>query len=216
MVRISIKNATVKVMPFAGYRNKYVGETGVVEKEYLANRYSKTEKIGVRLDNRTNSASATGVFWFDADKLEIIDNYETEEAEIMLKGFKVAGISFLEGTNTGCVYAYALYDESITVDDIVVVQTGHHGLAVAKVVDIDAPGIGTDSVKHGREVIAKVDFTAFNERKEKAARLAKLKVEMDRKVEELQNVAIYELLAEKDTALKDMLDEFKALSAIEV
>jgi len=35
-------------MPYAGYRNKYTGEIGVVEKEYLSNQYSKTKKVGVK------------------------------------------------------------------------------------------------------------------------------------------------------------------------
>lgn len=203
---------TVTIAPFAGYGNKYAGEIGVVEKEFRTGTYSKNRKIGVRLNNRNNSASEYGLFWFDSDKIKIVENYESEDTEVMLKGFRTAYISFLEGANTERTYAYALYDSEIEKDDIVVVQSGHHGLGIAKVADIAPEGINLDSVQCGREIIAKVDFSAFNERKEKAARLDELKKEMDRKVKELQSFAIYEMLAEKDSALKAMLDEFKGLT----
>ena len=43
------------------------------------------------------------------------------------------------------------------------------------------------------------------------ARAAELKQAMDAKVKEMQNQAIYEMLSEKDPALKAMFDEYKTL-----
>ena len=219
MVSVSIENVTVQIAPFAGYRNRYFGEEGVVEKEFCT-KHGKDKKVGVRLNNHYNSLSKNGLFWFDADKVNIVvkgiepnENCESEDTNNMLKGFRTAYISFLEGTNTERAYAYALYGNEIEIDDIVVVQSGHHGLGIARVVDIAPEGTGLDSVQCGREIIAKVDFTAFKERKEKAAKLERLKKDMDRKVKELQSFAIYEMLAEKDPELKAMLDEFKGLNA---
>lgn len=211
MFSVVIENMAVRIAPYAGYKNKFANETGIVERKMFVEA-EQCNKIGVRLDNHINPRSSYGVFWFDEDKLEIIENYESEETSTMLKGFRVAGISFLEGSNTERVYAYALYDDEIKVDDVVVVQSGHHGLGIAKVVNIEETDINADAVQCGREIIAKVDFTAFNERKEKIARLAKLKKDMDKKVRELQHIALYEMLAEKDPALKELLDEFKTLS----
>ena len=54
-------------------------------------------------------------------------------------------------------------------------------------------------------------MSAYEERKEKAARVAEIKLEMDAKVKELQSQAIYELLAEKDQTLKTLLDEYRTL-----
>ena len=195
----------VKILTNAGYRDKYVGELGIVERN---NQFSGGT-IGVRLDNYTNKSSGYGIFWFEKSKLEVI---ERKDEIIMFENFKVAGISFLEGTNTNAVYAYALYDDTVTVGDIVVVQSGHHGLGIARVVDIDASGENTKAVQYGgREIIAKVDFSAYEERKEKAKKMKNLKRQMDAKVQELQHQAIYELLAEKDPSLKAMLDEYKNL-----
>lgn len=194
----------VKILTNAGYRDKYVGELGIVERN---NQFSGGT-IGVRLDNYTNKSSGYGIFWFEKSKLEVI---ERKDEIIMFENFKVARISFLEGANTNAVYAYALYDDTITVGDIVVVQSGRHGLGIARVVDIDESGENTKAVQCGREIIAKVDFSAYEERKEKAKKMNNLKRQMDAKVQELQHQAIYELLAEKDPSLKAMLDEYKNL-----
>lgn len=201
-IRVGVK---VKILPNAGYRNAYQDEFGVVER---CDPFGEMSTIGVRLDNRMNPSSSYGVYWFNKNKVEII---ESEDDEIMLKGFKVAGISFLEGVNTKTVYAYALYDDNIAVNDIVIVQSGHHGLGIAKVVSISDDALDVKHVQYGREIIAKVDFTAYEERKKKEERIKDLKKQMDAKVRELQNNAVYEMLAEKDPALKEMLDEFKTL-----
>lgn len=51
----------------------------------------------------------------------------------------------------------------------------------------------------------------YNERKEKAQKISTLKGQMDKKVKELQGVALYELMAKDSPELKEMLDEYKQL-----
>jgi hypothetical protein len=53
---------------------------------------------------------------------------------------------------------------------------------------------------------------AFCDRQEKRKAMAQLKKDMDKKVKELQETALYEMLAEKDPALAAMLAEYKQLS----
>ena len=123
----------------------------------------------------------------------------------MLKNYRVAGIKFGDSWQTkDKTYPYALYDEDIAIGDTVVVMTGHHGMTIAEVCSIGE--MSKDSVTCGREIICKVDMTAYNDRKAKAKKMAELKVEMDAKVKALQEVALYELMAEKDPELKAMLD----------
>ena len=62
-----------------------------------------------------------------------------------------------------------------------------------------------------KEVVCKVDFSAYTERKEKAEKMKHLKAEMDKRIKKLEEDAVYEMMAEKDSVLKEMLDEFKAL-----
>ncbi len=193
----------VKILPYANYRDKYKNEFGVIEREC-----SGSASVGIRLDRHTNSASSYGLFWFDKKQFEII---KEKDEVFMLQNYKVAGINFLEGTNTNLVYYYALYDDTVQVDDVVVVHTGHHGLGIAKVVEIDPVNVDKNHVRCGREIISKVDFSAYEARQEKAKKMAELKKEMDAKVQQLQNQAIYELMAEKDPELKQMLDEYKTL-----
>ena len=210
------------------YKGKYAGCKGTIRS---CNPFG-CGAIGVELDGEYNAASSNGTFWFPGPELVIIEDFDqpdprfvpswgergVDEIEIedvkeeipMLKGYIAAGVSFITGSNKETIYPYALYPGlHCQVGDKVVVMTGHHGMSLAEIKSIgDLP---VDSVDYGREIICKVDMAAYVERKARAEKLACLKKEMDAKVRELQSVALYEVLAEKDPALKAMLDEFKSL-----
>lgn len=170
------------------------------------------------IDDELNRYSVSGGFWFPARDLEPVEgttahcetnkNSKNEEEKTMLPGYKTASIQFLTGSNKEKTYFYALYDDTIVPNDTVVVSTGHHGLALAHVVFIGGP---SSYVSDNREIVCKVDLSAWEYRKEKAEKLQQLKEEMDERVKAYQAVALYELAAEKDPALKAMLDQFKAL-----
>lgn len=211
------------------YRGKYAGCKGTVRS---CNSFG-CGSIGVELDGEYNPASGKGIFWFKGPELALFEDLDhpdplalrdeaeeetrgikiehvVEEEIPMLKGYIAAGVSFPKGSNRDTVYPYALYpDLPCQVGDQVVVMTGHHGMALAEVKSIGE--LPVDSVDCGREIICKVDMAAYVERKARAEKLASLKKEMDAKVRELQSVALYEALAEKDPTLKAMLDEFKSL-----
>lgn len=138
---------------------------------------------------------------------------EKEINNMCVKGnYDVAMVKFVQGVNTTKKYAFALFDNTITVDDTVLVDTSN-GYGVAVVDDIhskaDYEELGCSLPT--REVICKIDFTAFDERKAKRAKAIKLKQDMDKKVKSLQEIAVFELLAEKSPELKEMLDEYKTL-----
>ena len=107
-------------------------------------------------------------------------------------------------------YSFLCYDE-VGVGDLVVVDT-QYGFKVVTVTSIN-PDIKIKAPMGDiKDVVCKVDTKAFYERKEKAERAKNLKKEMDKKVKELQTIAIYEMLAEKDPALSDMLREYKNIT----
>lgn len=56
----------------------------------------------------------------------------------------------------------------------------------------------------------------FLERDQKAKEIVNLKREMDKKVKELQGVALYEMMAQHSPELRDMLIQFKELTGVEV
>ena len=193
----------VRVTDGSKYGSKYIGKTGVIENTSCGNT-----AFGVRLEGHINPKSTKGLFWFSMDEIEFIES----EENVMLsqnENFMVAGVKFLDGTNRDKEYFYALFDEYY-VGDLVVVQTGHHGLALAEISSIDCEG--KEKVKCSREIITRVDMSAFEDRQAKRNALAKLKKDMDKKVKELQETALYELLAEKDPALAAMLAEYKQLN----
>ncbi len=195
----------VVIQPYAEYRDKYRDCQGVVSKVTgLA-----ADKVGVTLDNLTNSSSEYGVFWFSVNKLTILESEENTE---MLKGFIPAGVKFLDGVNTDKEYVYALYDNSLKVGDTVVVKTGHHGLALAQISSIGEHN--NNLVSCGREIVDKVDLTAYEERLALRKRVCELKVALDKKVAECQQAAVYEMFAEKDPAMRELLNEYKALLKI--
>lgn len=187
----------VKIKPKSNYYGKFAGEYGEIVRQYQ-------DSLAVKIDGNINPRSQYGAYWFSEKEVEFI-----ESEEINMHGnYITADIAFLNGSNTDKTYRYALYDSTIQPEDMVVVQTGHHGMAVARVVSL---GETNGPVSHGREIICKVDMTAFEERKARAAQLVELKARMDSKVQQLQKEAVYEMLAEKDPELASMLQTYKEL-----
>ena len=192
----------MRVLPHASYNARFTGCVGVVV-------YSTglcADRVGVKLDGTNNPRSKYNAFWFALDEIAIIES----EDNFMLNDYITANVQFLDGTNHNMQYSYALYDPTICVSDIVVVKTGHHGFALAKVIEI-APESAA-AVQFGREIVSKVDFSAYTARQEKAKQLKELKQKIDAKVKVLQSTALYELLAEKDPELASMLTAYKELT----
>ncbi|MCM1508387.1 MAG: hypothetical protein NC177_14845 [Ruminococcus flavefaciens] len=180
------------------------GQVGVIE--CIDTDCLGDQRITVHFDDIRLRKDIT--YWFAPDELTIYKKNIMEDTTMFDK-YKRAGIKFLDNENTNIEYQYALYDESVQVGDVVVVRTGHHGFALAAISVVSDDRL--DLIKCGREVVTKVDFSAYNERREKAERLKSIKKQMDSKVKELQSYAVYELLAEKDEDLKALLAEFKDL-----
>ena len=130
----------------------------------------------------------------------------------VIGNYEVALVKFVQGTNTTKKYAFALFDSIATIGDTILVDTSN-GYNVAVITEIhsksDYEELGCSLPS--REVICTIDFTAFDERKAKRARANKLKKDMNNMVKSLQEIAVFELLAEKSPELKAMLDEYKAV-----
>ena len=123
--------------------------------------------------------------------------------------FQVAKIKFLSGTNTNTEYEYAMF-EDYQIGDTVVVASAHHGLGVAKITDIISQEEAATK-KFEREIICAVYMDAYEKRKKNRAKLAELTNRMNQRVQELNKLAIFEMMAERDESLKSMLEEYKNL-----
>ena len=198
-------DAKVRIAASSKYDKKFIGMVGTIDNT------SRSDVIGIKIPGYLNPKSEKGIFWFYYDEIEFI---ESEENTVLNhnEDFKVAGVKFLSGSNSDKEYYYALFadDADAQEGDLVVVQTGHHGLALAQISSID--DTDKNKVQCSREIVSIVDTTAFENRKAKRKALVELRKKMDKKVKELQETALYELLAEKDPALAEMLDTYKRLT----
>jgi hypothetical protein len=197
-----MKGSRVKIISTAKYASGLIGREGIIENTSCGHTI-----FGVRIEGCTNVKSQYGLFWFQEDEIEFI---ESEEC-IMLnqnENFIVAGVKFLEGTNRDKEYYYAMF-ETYDVGDLVVVQTGHHGLSIAEIASVDCTD--KNKVQCSREIVCKVDMSKFDARQERRASLRKLKKDMDERIKKLQETAIYEMLAKEDKSLAEMLSEYKKL-----
>ena len=121
--------------------------------------------------------------------------------------YRITQINFLEGNNTSTKYPYACYDNSIEAGDICVVMSEHHGLGIAKVAEI---GPKTDE-KITREIVCKCDFGAYNVRVTNRKRKAELMKQMHARAAEMQQIALFQMLADKDQSMQDLLNEYQQL-----
>lgn len=206
----------VRITSCAEYDGKFYQMNGLVVRVLFG---SEDYQIGVCFENITNSRSQYGCFWFPAKHLSKNTSYnpcrkpdfKSNKEVSLMPGYKPVLISFLNGTNKNRTYTYACYDE-VKKDDLVAVMTGHHGKTLACVVDPDPTD--PEPVQYGREVIAVIDTSAYDARQANARKAAELRAQMDKRVRELQQVNLYEMMAARDPEMKAMLDEFKTLTGI--
>ena len=194
------------------YKKRHIGRQGTIESIFRT--HDHVFMYGVRFESLHNPVSSKGLFWFRASSLDHQSNniltIESEEIP-MFENFVVAKIQFLD--NPVPLYSYALY-EDIPVGTTVVVQTGSHGFALAKIYEIVTDPEAKKDVHKGRQIVCAVDFSAYEARREALRRASELQKQMDAKLREAQTMAIYEMFAEKDESLKAMLDEFKTLHSM--
>lgn len=108
-------------------------------------------------------------------------------------------------------YGYKEYNfkcdiPDIKVGDMVIVDSS--GYQVVKVVSVDE----NSDYPATKWVVAKVDMSHHLAKIEKDKKIAEVKKKLNAKKKELQDIAIYEMLAEKDPEFREILAEYKALT----
>ncbi len=188
------------------FTDKVIGAYGTVNRVDLY-----YEKIAVKLDGTLNELSATGNFFFKPRELEILDeNNKIREDKNMstIKNYlNIAKIKFID--ERGCrTWEYANFDASLRPRDICVVMTANHGMSLAEVVEI----LPRNDIETTREIVAKVDTEAYDTRVAVRKQVAELKAKMEERAKQLQDVALYKMLAENDPAMMELLNEYQALT----
>ena len=138
---------------------------------------------------------------------------EKENREMGVKGnYRVAMVKFIQGTNMYKEYAFALFDDTVQVEDYVLCDTAQ-GQNVAKVVNILSQ-TDYNGCTVTKEVICKVDYSAFEERKEKRKQRENLEKQMDKMVVNNQKMILYQAIADKNPVMAELLEQYKALGDV--
>lgn len=172
-----------------------------------------SENIGVLVDDEHNDRSGLGYFYFTPEELEVVDNDHNKELkennnmQNVTGYYNIAKIRYLDNTATS-VHNYANFDTSLEVGDLCVVKSLNHGLGLARVVEI----IVTTDIQTPREIVAKVWTDDYDERVKVRKKAAELKAKMEARAKQLQDVALYQMLAQNDPDMMALLEEYQGLS----
>ena len=129
-----------------------------------------------------------------------------------LTGYKqVAAIK--QGYST---YYYAIYDDGrkYCPGDKVIVSGAANGIiqTIEKIIDPETAVNRMGNKNITAEVIAYVDTSAYEERVAKRKEVEKLKKKMDQVIKQMEENNKYEMYAEKNPELKEMLNAYKRLT----
>ena len=169
-------------------------------------------QITVKLDNEYNIRSGRGCYYFTPSELEILDDefdniMEENNMQNVTNYLNIAKVKFVDGNNDR-TYDYANFEPSLIVGDLCVVKTAHHGLGLAKVVEI----VERNDVETPREIVARVDTFDYDLRVQTRAKAAELKAKMQERAKQLQDIALYQMLAKDDPSMMELLNEYQALN----
>lgn len=176
------------------------------------------DKYAVELDGIRNNSSSLGYFYFRSNEFVIVDDLvDIHNNDILEKNtmqnvtnyLNIAKIRFVDSDSSN-TYEYANFDPYLAVGDLCVVKSAHHGLGIGKVVEI----LNLSDVKTSREIVARVNTDAYDLRVANRARAAELKAKMKERAKQLQDIALYQMLAKDDPAMMELLEEYQALPKV--
>lgn len=182
--------------------------TGVVDWQGRRNGWPV---YGVIFEELKNPAGKNGRFYYTESELALIEE-EEDMKEFDWADYKVA-CCIIEDSPDTQNFAIANFD----VENVRAIGGDAYGVTEDnRVVNIITIVDGQDLHKHERtgsapkeELKAVFNGGPYRARQERRKKKAELKKQMDQRVKEIQSTQIYEMLAEKDEALADMLKAFK-------
>lgn len=195
--------ARVKVVKQRKYPGeKLLGLVGTVRSDSGSN-------VAVVLDKITNTRSSYGCFYFKPVELVEVDEFDNEivkekNMEKITGYLNCVKVAF-NGADKPSGYYYANFESDLKVGELCIVKYGSR-MDVATVVEIiDA------TVETYNEVVAKVYTDDYNARVKIRARAAELKAKMEARAKQLQDIALYQMLAKDDPDMATLLDEYQGL-----
>lgn len=201
--------ARVKVVRQRKYPGeKLLGLVGTVRTDSGSN-------VSVIFDTLINTRSSYGCYYFKAVELVEVDENDNEimEEKNMEKitGYlNIARVKFVNNGDKGGVYQYANFEGDLKPGDLCVVCGEDGRFAVTRVEEI----VDSNSAEMYREVVAKVDSDGYNARLKFRARAAELKTKMEARAKQLQDIALYQMLAKDDPDMAALLTEYQSIPMV--
>ena len=185
-------------------KTKLVGKVGTVMSGY-------GNEVLIDIDGMCNQYSSTGYYYFKPSEINLIsepieDIMEEKNMPNITNYFNAVKIQYVDNPNPS-KYIYANFEPDLKVGDLVVIQSANHGLGLAKVVEV----IDKNDFETSREVVAKVDTYFYDERVAMRKKSSELKAKMQERAKQLQDIALYQMLAKDDPDMMALLDEYQAL-----
>lgn len=204
------EGSRVEVVRCTSYKKRnYKGKLGTV----VRNQYGQYGKIIVDLDTEMNPYGCSGYFYFKPHELSLVtecNNDILEEENTMqnnvINYLNIAKIQYLNSDKPS-TYNYANFDSALKVGNLCVVKSLNHGLGLAKVIEI----IEQNDIQTPREIVARVDTQDYDFRVAARKDAAELKAKMQARAKQLQDIALYQMLAEKDADMQDLLNRYQSL-----
>lgn len=123
--------------------------------------------------------------------------------------YKTVAVRFVScdeyGRTNDKTYNYLTFDESLQVDDLVVVRTSS-GFAVAQVAEFKEYSPYAKSL-----IVSKIDMTRYNEETAKINRVQELRAKLEAELAEEQRLAVYREAAKSNSRIQELLDELESL-----
>lgn len=174
--------------------------------------------VSVILDTVKNPRSSYGRYYFKPHDLEIInetnknmeENIDMSNAPNITNYYNAVKIQYLDNTAPSS-YLYANFITDLKVGNMCVIKSAHHGFGLAIVVEvIDRNDFEIPS----REVVTIVDTRDYDERMATRKKATELLTTMQERAKKLQDIALYQMLAENDPEMAELLKEYKGLTLV--
>lgn len=163
--------------------------------------------IGVLLDGKYNERSQYGCYWFKPEELTVITEDEKENNKmLLLKGYKIAHVA-VEGYGDQYV---ANYEETLEEGDKVVVAKNDNEYSCGVVTTVFAEAHINLAPKF--TIVCKIDDAAHCGRLDRARKAVELDRKLKAAVADYQQIALYEMLAEKSPEIAKLLAELKEVT----
>lgn len=178
--------------------------------------------VSVIFDTIKNPRSSYGCFYFKASELVAVDEFDNDivEEKTMSKIINYLNVAKVKTLNdhsdNPTLYKYANFEPDLKVGDRCVVTglttvwdrfAAPRGLSVVDVVDIEC----RNDIEVDGEIVDIVDERAYNDRVKCRIKAAELKAKMEARAKQLQDIALYQMLAKDDPDMAVLLNEYQSL-----